>query len=133
MTNRPNSSQCEKLVESGLNILTNWNFQCLVMVSLWLSAYAHFDKKVTTVEEVQQWRKMEEKRNKWGKNKANGPWNGSLRKEVISLMANMARMIASKPIGTIRDKSKTNGLEKPKGRTNKPNGPTWQEWQPLAP
>ena len=55
-----------------------------------------FDKKGTTVEEAQQWGKMEEKRNK-------------------------------------RCKSKVNGPRKPKERGNKPEGPTWHEWQPIDP
>ena len=39
----------------------------------------------------------------------------------------MARIIANRPMGTIRDKEKVNGSKKPKKRGNKPNGPTWQE------
>ena len=38
----------------------------------------------------------------------------------------MVGMIANRPIGTTRGKSKVNGLKKPKERGNKPNGPTWQ-------
>lgn len=40
--------------------------------------------------------------------------------------ANMAGMTTSKPIGGIRGKDKVNGLRKP-------NGPTWQEQQPVGP
>ena len=39
----------------------------------------------------------------------------------------MKGMIARRPIGIARDKSKGIGLRKPKERENKPNGSIWQE------
>ena len=44
----------------------------------------------------------------------------------------MAEMAANKLMGLIRDKGNVNGLGKPKERGSKPNGPTWQEWQPTG-
>ena len=44
----------------------------------------------------------------------------------------MAGMAANKLMGLIRDKGNVNGLGKPKERGSKPNGPTWQEWQPTG-
>ena len=44
----------------------------------------------------------------------------------------MVGMAANKLMGLIRDKGNVNGLGKPKERGSKPNGPTWQEWQPTG-
>jgi len=45
----------------------------------------------------------------------------------------MARMTASRPIGTIRGKNEVIRSRKPKERGNEPNKPAWQEWQPSGP
>ena len=39
----------------------------------------------------------------------------------------MAGIIVNRPIGTIKGKSKVNRPWKPKERSDKHNGPTWQE------
>jgi len=45
----------------------------------------------------------------------------------------MTGMVASKPMRLIRGKAKVNESGKPKNRGSKPNGLTWQEWQPAGP
>ena len=45
----------------------------------------------------------------------------------------MTGMAAKRPMGLIRGKVKVNESRKSKDRGNKPNGPTWQEWQPAGP
>ena len=38
---------------------------------------------------------------------------------------------ASKPMSTLRGKSKARYIGKLEERGNKPSGPTWLEWQPV--